>query len=382
MSQSPSPPAQPAAKAPAPVKAARLFMKQPNMVRVLYSLIPILLAGIYFFGWRVLGLLVITCAAGVAMEYVTSRQRKQPISMACLVTCFLFALSLPPTTPFWIAVVGVVVGILFGKEVFGGFGRNFANPAIVGRAFVYVSFPVELTASYEPVFKGWPGGLVHWNLTTWGQLPEYLRRSGETVADAISQATPMLARQRYEYITPTNDLFTGSIGALFDAGQEGTRILTAGSIGEVSAALIILSGVYLIVTKTANWRLTLSFLLGVVAANLLFRYALGVTAVPELPFTLFAGALMYVGVFMVTDPVSAPKKPLAMYAYGAFIGIMLVLLRWKSQFVGAAAFSVLLGNIVAPLLDIGASTWSARGKAPPAGDAQGAAGAGGVEGTA
>ena len=375
MTQLPAPPAQPAPKPP-PAKPARRFMKQPNMLRVLYALVPLVLAGIYLFGWRVLGLLIITTAAGLAMEAVTSRKRGQPISMACFVTCFLFALSLPPTTPFWIAVIGVAVGILFGKEVFGGFGRNFANPAIVGRAFVYVSFPPELTAAYEPAFRNWPGGLTHWSIQTWGHVPGYLESTHASVTDAISQATPMLARQRYGYETPWWDLFTGSIGGTFDAGQEGTRILAAGSIGEVSAALIILAGVYLLVTRTANWRLTVSCLAGAVVANLALRDLMGYDQVPPLPFTLLSGALLYGAVFMVTDPVSAPKKPLAMYGYGAFIGIMVVFLRWRSQFVGAVAFSILLGNIVGPLMDIGANWWTQRRKAagaPPPAKPEGAA---------
>src|SRR6056297_2400910 len=123
-------------------KPKKRFMKQKNMVRVLYALAPILVAGIYFFGWRVLSLVAVCTAAGLLTEYITSRQRGAPISMACFVTCGLYSLSLPATCPYWVGIVGIVVAILFGKEVFGGFGRNFANPAIVGRTFVYVAFPV------------------------------------------------------------------------------------------------------------------------------------------------------------------------------------------------------------------------------------------------
>ncbi|HOD81541.1 MAG: Na(+)-translocating NADH-quinone reductase subunit B [Planctomycetes bacterium ADurb.Bin126] len=342
-----------------PAAAARktkLFMKQAVMLRVCYALTPLLVAGIYFFGWRVLALLAVTVAAAVATEYVTSRQRGQPISMAVFVTAGLLALSLPPETPFWIAAVSVAVGILFGKEVFGGFGRNFANPAIVGRAFAYVCFPHELTAAFQPVYKGFPGGFARWSESVSG-LGDYLH--GFRVEDAVTTATPMWARRNVGFETPLWDLVTGQIGGAFQA-QHDTRVLAAGSIGEVSAVLILLAGAYLIWTRTANWRLTAAMLLGATAANVIFRTLGGAEKVPPLAFTLSSGALMYAAVFMVTDPVSAPKKKTSLWAYGLFIGFMVVLIRWRAQFSGGVAFAILLGNIVGPLMDVGVQAWEDR----------------------
>ncbi|MDK1032380.1 MAG: RnfABCDGE type electron transport complex subunit D, partial [Planctomycetia bacterium] len=124
-------------------------------------------------------------------------------------------------------------------------------------------------------------------------------------------------------------------------------------------------GVYLIVTRTANWRLTAGTLAGAVIANILFRNLGGADAVPPLEFTLSSGALLYAAVFMVTDPISAPKRRPAMWMYGLLIGVLIVFLRWKSQFAGAVAFAILLGNMVGPLLDIGAGAWAGRKKAKP-----------------
>lgn len=356
---------------------SRRFMKQPQMRRVLYALVPVLLSAIYFFGWRALAVLAVCNVAGMAVEYFTSRSRGQPMSIAGLVTCCLYALSLPPTTPLWIAVVGVVVAVLFGKEVFGGFGRNFANPAIVGRAFVYVCFPVELTARFVPAFKGFPGGFAHWSFEHLGELPGYVAAAGRGAADAVSQATPMwVAREFGEAAVGraagTLDLLTGSIGGVFEAeGRVG--VLSAGSMGEGCAALIVLSAAYLLVTRTANWRLMLSCLAGVVLANVLFRNVLGfdgVGGVPSLPFTLLAGTTVYALVYNVTDPVSAPRRKPAMIAYGLLIGFLIVFLRWRNVFVAAATFSILIGNLVGPLLDMGAAAWSDRRKAAAAkGDA-------------
>lgn len=347
----------------------KVFMRQKNMRRVILALTPILISAIHFYGWRVLALLAVCQAAGFITEYITCRQRHQPVSEANYVTCWLYALSLPVTCPYWVAVVGVVVAVLFAKEVFGGFGRNFANPAILGRAFVYVCFPTYLTARFVPVFKGFPGGFAQWSFESLDKLPAYLASTGQTVTDAISQATPFWVTREYgsqvtQQAASWLDLFLGNIGGVFSAAGD-TRILSGGSAGEGCAVLIILGGLYLLATRTANWRLTLSGLAGVVAANVLFRNLMGYAGLGEvapLYENLWGGTTLYVLVFMVTDPVSAPKQKSAMLAYGFFIGFIMVLLRWKNIFVAAASFAVLLGNLIAPLLDMAAAAWADRGK--------------------
>jgi Na+-transporting NADH:ubiquinone oxidoreductase subunit B len=339
-----------------PAKPKRLFLKQPQMLRVVYALVPIALAGVYFFGWRVLALLAVCVTAGLGVEWLMESRRGKPISQACLVTGFLYALSLPPTMPYWMAVVGIVVAILFGKMVFGGFGRNFVNPAILGRAFVYVAFPVAMTGSFVPAFRGFPGGFAAWSFTSSERAPEWLAPAAERSVDAVTAATAMWARRDFGHDTPVPDLFLGTIGGTFE-GPTGPKVLAAGSIGEVSALLIVLAGIYLVATRTANWRLTTGALGGTVAAVLLFRNVLGYDGVPPLPFALCSGALLYAAVFMVTDPVSAPKTKPAIWVYGVLIGVLIVFLRWKSQFAGAVGFAILLGNVVGPSLDMAANAW-------------------------
>lgn len=363
---------------PAAKGGKRLFMRQANMLRVVYALIPVALCGVYFFGWRVAAVLSVSLAAGLGAEAITARGRKAAISMACLVTCILFALSLPPTIPLWIAAVGAVVGILFGKEVFGGFGRNFANPAIVGRAFVFLCFPNDMTNQFVPAFGGFPGGLARWSFAALDKLPEALAVSGRTVADAISQASPMWVAREYGldavrgagYGASLWDMVLGTIGGKFLVpGETVPRVLSAGCIGEGCAAVILLAGVYLLWTRTANWRLMLGGLLGLVAGNVLFRTLLGYDGpgqVLPLEWQLTSGTAIFVVVFMITDPVSAPKKPPAQIAYGLLIGLLIVVLRWRGIFVAAATFAVLLGNLVGPLLDLGAGAWADRRKAPAA----------------
>ncbi|MBN2036268.1 MAG: RnfABCDGE type electron transport complex subunit D [Chitinispirillaceae bacterium] len=327
------------------------FLKQAAMLRVLYALLPVALGAIYFFGWRVAVIIAVAALCGFITEWIMVSQKKGKVTYACFVTASLYALSLPPTTPFWIVAVGAIIGILFGKEAFGGFGKNIFNPAIVGRAFVYVAFPIELTSSFVPVFKGFPGGFAHWSFNTLSTLPSDLAAAGAGVADAVSSATPMLAHRDMGFTADLLQLFLGSIGAVFSHDNR-TVFLAAGSAGEVSALLIIIGSAYLLITKTANWRLMLSPLIGAAAMNLLLRYVLGIEAMPGLAFSLFSGALLYSAVFMVTEPVSAPKIPRSQWIYGIFIGAMIVFLRYKSIFAGAVGFAILLGNILSPSLDL------------------------------
>jgi Na+-transporting NADH:ubiquinone oxidoreductase subunit B len=249
--------------------------------------------------------------------------------------------SVDRVLPFWIAAVGIIVAISFGKEFFGGFGRNVFNPAIVGRAFLYVCFPVVMTRGFVPVYAGGAGGLLHWGA-----------RTSVDGIDAVTAATPMWVMRDHGFVTPLWRLVTGVIEGQF-AGTDGTHgILAAGSIGEVSAILVLIGGIYLLWTKTANWRLVVSSLAGSVAAVLVFRYALGAALVPPVPWSLCSGALLYACFFMVTDPVSAPNDRTTQYIYGALIGALIIFMRWRAVFAGAVGFAILLGNTIGPSIEM------------------------------
>lgn len=332
----------------ASTKSTPTFRQQKVMRRVLLALAPAAFGGVFFFGWRVLSVCVWVVAWGALAEYALARRRGDPLTESCFVTGVLLALSLPPTIPFWMAAVGIVVGIVFGKELFGGFGRNVFNPAIVGRAFLFVCFPVEMTGRFVPVWRGGLGGLLHWGpLTTYSGLP------------AVSAATPMWARRDYGHVTSFAQLFFGDIGGVYEAQDGVSRVLAAGSSGEVSALLLLLGGGYLLWTKTANWRLVVSSLSGATIAAVLFG-ALGGAAVPPVHWTLCSGAMLYACFFMVTDPVSAPNDRLAQFVYGAFIGVMIVFFRWKAVFAGGVAFAILLGNTVGPSIEMLIKAYRAR----------------------
>ena len=297
------------------------FMKQVMMRRVIYALIPIILASVYYFGWRVIPLIISTSFFAVMAEWMFKRSTGKPVSEAAFVTSILFVLTLPPKTPYWVAAVGIVFGIVFGKEVFGGFGRNVFNPALVGRAFVYVSFPKFLTIEWSaPIRDSVLGG--------------FTRYIGPTI-DTVSTATPMLTFR--------------SSGEMMDYGQ----LLfgnVAGSLGETSAVLIILAGAYLLYTKTAHKESTFGVLIGFILMTLTFN-ALGIIQVPNPIFGLLSGGVLFAAVFMATDPISAPKTKEARWAYGLLIGIVTVIIRGFALFAGGVMFAILIGNSFAPLLD-------------------------------
>jgi Na+-transporting NADH:ubiquinone oxidoreductase subunit B len=188
-----------------------------------------------------------------------------------------------------------------------------------------------------------------------------LREAGLSVADAVTAATPMWARRDFGYVTDNFQLALGNIGGVLSVSGQ-SRALAAGSAGEVCAIAILIGAVYLLVTKTAQWRLVVSPLIGAAALNVFLRNIIGIEAVPPLLFTLFAGALIYASVFMVTDPVSAPNLPASQWIYGVFIGAMVVFFRFKGIFAGGVAFSILLGNMLAPSLDL----WIKRARAAKA----------------
>lgn len=292
---------------------------QKPMMQVVWSLIPLVLAGIYLFGWRTLLVLLVANIFGFLPEYIFARVYKQQVSSAVFVTCFLFALSLPPTIPLWIAAVGIVFGVVFGKMVFGGFGKNVFNPAISGRAFIYVSFGVPMTSRFVAPASGFPGGFGLW-------------LSG---ADAVTKATPLVSAAKGEAV-PLLPLFLGN---------------TAGSIGETCALLIIISGVFLMAKKTASFRIVLGGLLGFG----FLQTALWLAGIPQVsdPLTgALSGSFLFCLMFMATDPVSASQTTdTGRWIYGALIGALTVVIRNFSVWPEGLTFAILLANMFAPLLD-------------------------------
>ena len=143
-------------------KPKRVLLKQLIMRRVLLALLPCVAGAVYFFGWRSLALVLWAAVVGFIVEYIFTRLRGEPVTESVFVTTTILALIMPPTVPWHVLTIGAVFAVMFTKEIFGGFGRNFFNPAMAGRCFIYICFPIAMTAVWSPAAEGvwgrWIGG--------------------------------------------------------------------------------------------------------------------------------------------------------------------------------------------------------------------------------
>jgi len=290
------------------------------MFIVIIGLGPCFLGALYFYGIRVLWMLIVSYAAGAVVEIAFAVVRKEEVNEGFLVTGFIFPLILPPGIPLWLVAVGMVFGVLVGKEVFGGTGRNLFNPALVGRCFLALGYPSDMAGSWIS-----PGS---------GTLGNLLNNYQLSAPEAISSATP-LVQAKGGIFAPLNDLLIGNV---------------LGSAGETSAILVILGGIIVIAAGISNWRTILSIILSFVGFNLLFNLFSPGTANPVL-FNLLSGGFLFGAFFMATDPVTSPLTISAKWAYGILIGLLALLIRTFSGFVEGMMFAILLGNIFAPLFD-------------------------------
>lgn len=296
----------------------KLFLIQKAMLRVCYALMPLVLASIYLFGWRSLVIIAIVFLSGIATEAVFTLRQGKPVTSALFVTCLIFSLSLPPTLPFWMAIIGIVVGVAIGKMAFGGFGQNVFNPAMVGRCFLYITFPVQMTNIWAEPMWGGLAGLGSWSAPV----------------DAITQATPLLALRKGIDV-PLQKLFFGN---------------TPGSLGEMSGLLILLGGAYIVYKKAAPWRLALSCLLGGMLLSGIL-HGMGFLNVPSPITTLLSGSFLFGTAFVVTEPVSGAKTKAGQWIYGFMVGGLTIVLRGFSNFSEGIMFSVLIMNAFVPILD-------------------------------
>ena len=290
------------------------------MSMVIIALLPCLAASLYFFGLRVIAMIIVSYAAGGAVEVLFAVVRKEEINEGFLVTGLLFPLILPPTLPLWMLAVGVAFGVLVGKELFGGTGRNLFNPALVGRCFLALAYPKAMSSNWIEPIKEAPGRLL-----------QYVT---DLNVDAISEATPLGAAKLGEWVSVW-DLAIGTV---------------SGSVGETCGIAIIAGGILLLLTRVANWRTVVSVL-----GSFFLLSAAMYWAQPEQFGTpvwhLFAGGLLFGTFFMATDPVTSPSTNSGKWAYGIIIGSTTVLIRNFTGYVEGMMFAILLGNIVAPVLD-------------------------------
>ena len=288
------------------------------MSLVIVALIPVTLASVYFWGLRVLAVIAVSYIFGGLVEVAFAITRKKEIHEGFLVTGLIFPLILPPTLPLWMVAVGVMFGVLFGKEAFGGTGRNIFNPAIVGRIFLSIAFPKIMTTYWQLPFSGGLGGFLHYQNI-----------------DAITSATPLTIFKNQGIITAYKDLLLG---------------FNTGCIGETFRIGIIAGGLFLILVKIVDWRIPLAYLFTVVIFPLLSNHILHTKFAPPL-FQILSGGLLLGAFFMATDPVTSPFTKPGRWIAGLLLGIFTVLIRGLSGYVEGVMFSILLVNAFGPLID-------------------------------
>ena len=288
------------------------------MSMVIIALLPATFAAFYFYGWRMLPVIMVSYMAGGAVEVLFAVIRKEEINEGFLVTGLLFPLILPPGLPLWMVAVGVMFGVLVGKEIFGGTGRNLFNPALVGRCFLLLSYGGPMGGSWIEPGSG-----------LFGRLFEY-----KTAAvDAVSQATPLSqAAAETPVFTPLGDLFYGNV---------------LGCGGETSALALIVGGVLLLLFGVASWRTIAATLISFGVMTALLVGGDGNTVL----FHYLAGGLLLGTFFMATDPVSGPTTNGGKFVYGALIGVATALIRLKTPLFEGMMFAILAGNMFAPIID-------------------------------
>ncbi len=303
-------------------------MTVPSVMRdVLLALLPVVAIATWFFGASALVVVAAATAGAVGIEWLWGQKGPDGASpvrdYSALLTGVILGLILPPGLPLWMAFLGGAVGVGLGKLVWGGLGHNLFNPALVGRAFLQAAFPTALTTWTEPA--GLPGW--RWSNFAWPFM--------QAQVDGVTGATPLGVMKFAHESTPYEDLLRGSIG---------------GSLGETSAVVILLAGLWLAWRRAFDWRIPAS-ILGSVAVLSGVIWAIAPERYPSPVFMLLSGGLMFGAVFMATDPVSSPLAPLGAWIYGAGIGVLVVLIRLWGGLPEGVMYAILLMNAATPLLE-------------------------------
>lgn len=284
---------------------------------VIIALMPALIGSVYFFGLRALVVTLISVASCVFFEWAWCRLMKQPCKVydfSAVVTGILLAFVCPVTIPYWIIVVGALFAIVLVKMLFGGIGKNVVNPALAARAFLF----------------SWPAAM-----STWVQVGWENRAGIVSAADAVTAATPMA--DLHAGLMPKAsllDMFLGNVG---------------GSLGETSAALLLLGFGYLLLRRVLTVRIPLAYLGTVAVLALLFP--MGNDRLTWMTAQLCGGGLMLGALFMATDYVTSPVTKLGQVIYGIGCGVLTVMIRYFGSYNEGVSYAILIMNLCVVLLD-------------------------------
>ncbi|MBD1388208.1 RnfABCDGE type electron transport complex subunit D [Neiella sp. HB171785] len=300
------------------------------MYLVIAALLPASLFGVYLFGINALIVLLTCCCGAMVFEYLglklLGRSSHSAMDGSALLTGLLLGLSLPPSTPWWIALSGVFFAIIVGKTVFGGLGQNPFNPAMLGRVMLLICFPVELTNWQQPTPPTMTdGGLAmnnHWlNINI----------------DGISAATPL-------------SQLAGDVSQSLPSFTELSLGQHAGSLGETSALLILLGGLFLLWRGIIHWRIPVALLLGL-AIPAAISHLIAPESFGSATSHVLSGGAMLAAFFIATDMVTSPTSAKGQLLFGAGCGLLIWLIRSFGSYPEGVAFAVLIMNATTPVID-------------------------------
>lgn len=276
---------------------------------VLVALIPALIVSLYYFGINAAKVILTCVIVAVLCEVIAQKIMKKEVTVddgSAVITGLLLAFCLPATLPLWMAAIGAAVAILIGKQMFGGLGNNIFNPALIGRAVLLASWPVAMTTWVAPL-------------------------------DGVTTATPLaILKEGTAQVLPSlGDLFIGDVG---------------GSLGETCAVALLLGGIYLLYRGIIDWRIPFSFIGTVFVLTLLIGIVKGEGLWYPF-FHLLSGGLFLGAFFMATDWVTSPITQKGKLVFGVGCGILVVIIRLYGGYPEGVCYSILLMNMLTPLID-------------------------------
>ena len=314
------------------------------MYGVVYAMIPALIVSIYFFGLGAVNVILVSVIACVLFEYLVQKfLLKGPTTItdgSAIITGILLAFNVPSNLPIHIIIIGAFVSIVIGKMSFGGVGKNIFNPALVGRVFLLISFPVQMTS--WPVPKALFGGVVTDAITgptPLGALKEELKKEGATVQNIMEKGITYIEDGvEVTYHIPSYvDQLMGQMG---------------GSLGEISAIALIIGAIYMLYRKIITWEIPAAYLGSVIVFSGILWLVNPNLYVDPL-FHLVTGGMMLGIFFMATDMVSSPMSSKGQLIFGAGAGILTILIRVFGAYPEGVSFAILIMNAFVPLIDRG-----------------------------
>ena len=308
------------------------------MYTVAGTLLPAGIGAVYFFGLQALWVILMTTAAAVISELFCQSIMKRPVRItdgSAIVTGLLLAYNVPAEVPLWLPAVGAFVGIAVGKMVFGGLGYNPMNPALIGRAFLMASWPVQMTVFKTVPRAGTISGIDAVTnatpLNVFNQARDILTHMSEHTAEQVSEATQIIS-QLYGF---SGNLFFGRVG---------------GCLGETSVLLLLIGALFLMYRRIIGWKIPFTYIGTVALLTWIFGGTEGLFSGNPF-FHVFSGGLILGAFFMATDLVTTPVTFKGRLIFGTGCGLLTVIIRLWGGYPEGVSYSILLMNLTTPLLD-------------------------------